>query len=105
MAKFCGKVGFITTEKTAPDVWEPQEVERTYYGDELKNFRRWNSNSESTNDNLVINKTISIVADDYAFQNFSFIRYVVWKGIKWKVTEVEEKRPRIEITLGGVWNG
>jgi hypothetical protein len=26
-------------------------------------------------------------------------------GTKWKVTEAEVQRPRIILTLGGVWNG
>ena len=37
--------------------------------------------------------------------HFFAIRYVKWAGTRWKVDDVEVKRPRLKLTLGGVWNG
>ena len=103
MAKFYGKVGFLTTEETAPDVHSEVLIERPYKGEVLRNQRRYQS-SESLNDDIVLSNSISIVADSYAFDNSYAIRYVWYKGVPWKVTNVEFQRPRIILTLGGKYN-
>ena len=103
MAKFCGKVGYAITEETAPGVWEPTIVERTYYGDVLKNKTMWQQ-SETLNDDINVTSNISILADAFAYQNFSCIKYVEFMGAKWKVTSISPERPRIVLTLGGLYN-
>ncbi len=106
MAKFFGKVGYAETAETFPGsgIWQETIVERDYYGDVTKNSRRWDS-SDTLNDDLSFNNTISIVADAYAYENFSAIRYVKWMGSSWKVTTVEVLAPRLILTFGGVYNG
>ena len=103
MAKYYGAIGYAETVETSPDVWEDQIVERRHSGDVIRNTRR-NENGESTNDNLVLNNNISIIADAYANLHFFAIRYVEWMGTKWKVTNVEVQPPRLLLTLGGVYN-
>lgn len=104
MAKFYGKVGFIRIEKTAPDVYgEIILTERLYKGDVIRNQKRYQS-SESLNDDVVLSNNISIVADSYANENVFAIKYVMYKGVPWKVTNVEIQRPRIILTLGGKYN-
>lgn len=104
MAKFYGKVGFIRIEKTAPDVYgEIILTERLYKGDVIRNQKRYQS-SESLNDDVVLSSNISIVADSYANENVFAIKYVMYKGVPWKVTNVEIQRPRIILTLGGKYN-
>lgn len=104
MAKFCGVVGYSRTIETSSGVYEEAITEKTYYGDVIRNSRQW-SNGEQLNDNLNINNSISIVADDYAYENFGAIRYLVWMGQRWKVSNVEVQRPRLTLTIGGVYNG
>lgn len=104
MAKFHGVVGFTSSVLTAPGVYTDQVTEREYYGDVIKESRQW-SNSGSLNDNLVVNNRISIVADDFATANFSTMKYVTWYGVNWSVVNVEVQRPRLILTLGGVYNG
>lgn len=104
MAKFFGKVGYAETVETSPGVWQENFVERDYYGDVTRNSRRWDS-SQNLNDNLSFNNTISIVADAYAYDNYSAIRYVQWMGSSWKVTTVEVSPPRLILNFGGVFNG
>ena len=101
--KFCGKVGYAITEETSPGVWEPTIVERKYYGDVVKNRSSWQQ-GESINDDINLTPDISIIADGFAYQNFSYIRYVEFMGAKWKVTSVSPERPRITLTLGGLYN-
>lgn len=103
MAKFYGEIGFVETVKTAPGVFTPKLTARNYSGDVIKNSKRWQS-GEGVNDNLVVSNEISIIADPFAFDNFQNIVYVQWMGAKWKVTMVEIQRPRIRISLGGVYN-
>lgn len=104
MAKFYGKIGYAITTETAPGVWRPSIVEREYYGDVTRNLRRLES-AQQVNDNINISNTISIVADPFAYENFYTMRYVEYMGAKWKVSSVEVQRPRLLLTLGGVWNG
>lgn len=109
MARLFGKVGFVKTEETDPvdhpGVWNPVITEREYYGDIIRNSRRWDQNSGGVNDNLVMNHTISIVADDYANRNLGAMKYVRWRGERWQISTIEIQRPRIILTLGGVYNG
>ena len=103
MAKFYGKVGFLRTEESAPDVYSEVLTERLYKGEVIRNQKRYQS-SESLNDDVVLSNNISIVADDYANENVFAIRYVMYKGVPWKVTNAEIQRPRIILTLGGKYN-
>lgn len=103
MAKFYGVIGYAETKETAPGVWREVITERSYYGDVIRNTRRWEG-SEHLNDDLNINNLISIVADAYANENFFAIRYITWMGSKWKVTNVEVQRPRLILTIGGLYN-
>ena len=104
MARYFGKVGFEISEETVPGVWTPNIVERDYYGNLLRNSRRLSS-SDKVIDDVAISNEISIVADAFAYQNFHLMRYAVYMGTKWKVTNVEVQRPRLILTLGGVYNG
>ena len=105
MAKFCGKIGFINTVENLPGIWTDSEpIERTYYGDIIRNIRTIESSSNVI-DNLNITNSISVVADKYANENFQYMKYVIFKGIKWKIINISIEYPRIILTIGGVYNG
>ena len=104
MAKFYGKIGYADTVETKPGVYEEQIVERSYYGDLIRNTRRLQS-ADQVNDDINISNEISIVADPYATNNFHTMRYAVFMGTKWKISNVEVSYPRLILTLGGVYNG
>ena len=104
MAKFYGKIGYASTVETKPGVYEEQIVERSYYGDWIRNTRRLQS-TDQVNDDINISNEISIVADPYATNNFHTMRYAVFMGTKWKISNVEVSYPRLILTLGGVYNG
>lgn len=104
MAKWYGKIGYVESAETRPGVWDNQVTERNYYGDIIRNTRRLQSASQ-VNDDVVINNEISAVLDPYAIANFRNIRYAEFMGAMWKVTNVEVQRPRLLLTLGGVYNG
>ena len=103
MGRFYGAVGYAEQKEIRPGVWVPEITERNYYGDELRTQSRVRD-GEGLNDNVVTDNRLSVVADPYAYQHFHKIRYVAWMGTKWKVSSVEVKRPRLILTLGGIYN-
>ena len=104
MAKFCGVIGYAFQEETAPGVWEDKVVEKVYRGDVILNQFRWQQ-GDKVNDDITVDNSISIVADEFAYVKLGFMKYVVWHGEKWKVKSVAVNRPRIVIQIGGLYNG
>lgn len=104
MARFSGKIGYVHQVESVPGVWEDVVEERTYYGDVLRNSRRLQSGS-NLNDDIEISNRVSIIADPFANENFHAMRYVIFMGSKWKITDIEVEYPRLILSLGGLWNG
>ena len=108
--KFYGIVGYCETVEETGDRkgnWSDTNiVERKYFGDVLRNTRKWDkSANDSANDDLNVNNSFSIVADAYAYSHFFAMKYIEWMGAYWKITNVEVQRPRLILTVGGVYNG
>lgn len=103
MAKFYGVIGFAETVETTPGVWEEQITERSYFGDVGRNTRRLQS-GDQLNDDINVANEISIVADPYAINHFYAMRYIEFQGVKWKISNVEVKYPRLILTVGGLSN-
>lgn len=104
MPKFKGVVGFAETVEKEPGIHVEKIIERRYSGDLLRNNRRLEP-SGNINDNINISNEISILGDAYAFHHFYAMRYIEFEGAKWKVTTVDAtKRPRLVLTLGGLYN-
>lgn len=102
--KYHGRVGFVTFVEKIPGVQVEKPVEREYFGDILRNSKRWDS-AQQVNPNLNINNQISIVADPYARENLFAIRYISWMGALWDITSVDVQYPRLILSIGGVYNG
>ena len=102
MAKFYGTVGFVKPVESAPGVWTEQIVERKYYGNVISRTRSLQSNG--VNDNINISDEISIVADPFANENYFAIRFVEYMGAKWKVQSISVQFPRLNLSLGGLYN-
>ena len=103
MAKFAGVIGFEETVETSPGVYSENIVERLYYGDVIKNYRRL-ENSGEVNDNVTLSNEISVVCDEYAYRNYVLARYVEFMGAKWKITSISVQHPRLVLTVGGIYN-
>lgn len=104
MTKFCSKIGFALSTEVSPGVWDDKIVERKYYGDFVRKGYRW-ENSQGVNDNLTINTSLSIIADSFLLDNTYVMKYVKWRGVRWEISSFEEQRPRLILSLGGVYNG
>lgn len=104
MAKWYGKVGYVITEETEPGIWNQKPIERPYSGDILRVSSKW-STSDKVNGDVTVSNQISIVADPFAYQEFSKIKYIEFMDAFWEVTSVEPQRPRLILTIGGVYSG
>lgn len=105
MAKFYGVIGYAITEETKPDVWVETVKERVYYGDIVRESRRVENSQDTINDGITLNNEISIVADPYAQEHIDAMRYVKIRDKAWKITSVEVQYPRLNISIGGIYNG
>lgn len=110
MAKWHGKICFSTEQieidpENRPGVYEEKQVVKEYYGDMLQRRRRSEESSDSINDNVRLNNTLSIICDSFMTENYTNIVYVTVFHKEWKVVEANIQYPRIELTLGGLYNG
>lgn len=103
MAKYHGAIGFAQSVETAPGMVEEIITERLYFGDVIRNNRRYNS-GDVINGQLSISNQLSIVSDPYLRANFHTIRYATYLGTKWKVGNVEVQYPRLILELSEVYN-
>lgn len=104
MTKYAGLVGYATQEEIRPGVWSDTITEVFMRGDVLR-LAGSHSSGEKVNDDLTLQNRISLIGSPYAYKNFLNIKYVTYMGVRWKVLGVEVPRPRLIISLGGVWNG
>lgn len=106
MAKFYGEIGYGQTQEQPAGSGKFVDVitEYQYYGDVITNGRQFDR-GEKVNNDISVSNALSVVADEFAMLNFSYIRYVKWSGGVWSVNSVEVKPPRLILHLGGVYNG
>ena len=103
MAKYYGKIGYMTPVETAPGVWDEIIIERDYYGDVLKN--RLNMQYANVTADISINTQISVIADQFDYEHCHAIRYITYLNQKWKVTSMEIRYPRLILDIGGMYHG
>ncbi len=106
--RFHGTVGYAIETETSPGVWKAVITERTYSGDVIRNARRLETSALSPpalNDDVSLENSFSILADAYAYENITRMKYVSWNGSNWKISSVEVRRPRLILMIGDLWNG
>ena len=77
---------------------------RYYYGD-LISDKYMRQLSGNVNDDINLTSVISIIADPFAYENCSYMAYAEIMGARWKITDIDIKPPRLNLTIGGVYNG
>lgn len=104
MARYAGLVTYVTQAETKPGVWT--DVASSYFmkGDMLRKGSD-RQNDDKVNSDVSLNHRVSLVADEYALGNYYNIKAIEVDGRNWTVTSVEVQRPRIIVTLGGLWHG
>jgi hypothetical protein len=103
MSKFAGLVGYVTQEESVPGVWSQVDKTVMMKGDIIRQSS--SQNGDNVNTDVTLNHRVSLLGDSYAFNNYYAIKWIQMDGHKWKVTSVELQRPRIVLTVGGLWNG
>ena len=106
MARFYGVIGYGESVETPPDSgkWVMDITERTYSGDVLRDTRSLEE-GVGLNKDIVVGNRFSVVADECANGHYHAIKYVVWRGSRWTVTQVESQPPRLILNIGSVYNG
>ena len=104
MARFFGKIGYQPNGTFVDGVWTGTITERDLYGEVLEATSSIEP-SDKVNDDIRSQNRIEVMADAFAFENFSTIKYVLWNGVRWTVNSVRVERPRLILSLGGVWDG
>lgn len=106
MARYYGMVGYgeSVEEPIGSGVWKDVVVEFPYTGDVIRDTRKLDT-ADKLNDDISVGNSISILADKYAIDHYFKIKYVHWMNVRWKVTSVEVKSPRLILSLGSVYNG
>lgn len=104
MARFYDEIGFGETVEAAPGVWEDVITVKKYFGDVLRDTLQ-SDVGESVNNDALISNSISIMANDYAFSHLKDIRFIKFEGERWVIDSIEVRRPRLILSMGGVYNG
>lgn len=104
MTKFSGIVGFKSDQvESEPGVWTETYTERHMTGSVIRAATAVTSDSVINSD-IKMNNSISVIGDQFSFENFSNIRYIIYMGQKWSVDNVQIQRPRIILEIGSVMN-
>lgn len=104
MSKFWGKIGINRGPKEGDPGIFKQVIEEAEVAGEIRNLgARWQNHE--LGDTVSARHVLSIVTPEDSIVEFTEVVYVWWQGRKWSVIAIEYKRPRIELTLGGLYNG
>lgn len=103
MAKYAGLVGYVTQEETVPGVWSPVSTPIKMRGDLIRQSAS-SQNGDKLNEDITLGHRVSLIGDAYAFGNYYNIKWIEISGMKWEVTSVEIQRPRLILSVGGLWN-
>ena len=102
--RYSGYIGFDESYEKDDGIWDTDHIiEMPYYGDVVRNIKRFSEN-EKINDDLNISNQFSIVANQYAFDGIGRMRYITFMNQKWKITSIEVQYPRLIISVGGLYN-
>lgn len=98
-----GAIGIANEEETSPSVYTSVIEERMYYG-EVYHLSASRQQGSGVNDDLRLTQEVSIIADPYLTAHYGQLVYLALDGVKWKIVSVRVDRPRLRLSLGGVWN-
>lgn len=103
MAKYFGAIGFAEQVEERQGIWVERITEHSYYGDILSTSRNLRD-SGTINATPLISNRISIVADPFATNHIFDMRYIIYQGYKWKISNVQVEYPRLILTIGDIYN-
>lgn len=103
MTRYRGTIGIDRgLTETSPGIFKQEIFELVVSGEMRTQQAGWSD--YNINNTLKARHTLSVVTPESTDINFTDVVYIEWKGKKWTVTSVQYKRPRVELTLGGLYN-
>lgn len=103
MARWAGVIGFSDTKETAPGIYVEDTIEKRYCGEITRDYRK-NQGTDKMNTDINISNQISIISDQYVFNNLPRMLYISFAGQKWRIESIEvNDPPRITVSLGGLY--
>lgn len=96
-------IGYAIETETEPGVWCTTIEEHRYFGDLIRQNHRTTGDNK-INPEFTISNQISFIADQFAYMNFHKIRFIEIMGVRWQPATIDIERPRLIITVGGVYN-
>jgi len=104
MSRFWGSIGISRGPvETAPGVFKQNIEEVSVTGEMRQLHLRWPQ--AGMREGLSAKHVLSVVTPEDSVIDFTEVVYIVWQSRKWSVTSIQYKRPRVELTLGGLYNG
>ncbi len=104
MAKFWGTIGINRGAiEGEPGILTPNIEEVQVAGNMRLEGARWRNHE--LGDSVTARHVLSIVTLEDSTINFAEAVYISWQNQKWSVVAIKYIRPRIELTLGGLYNG
>jgi hypothetical protein len=111
LAKFAGLVGYVTEEETIPGIWSIVEHTVMMRGDIIRaasdnmNDLKVGTSINKIYSDIFLSHRVTLMGDQYAFDNYMRLQWVMINGKKWKASSVEIQRPRLIISIGRLWDG
>lgn len=101
---YSGYIGFATTIEQAQSVYTEAIVEKKVRGNVVRNTRKL-QNTSNTNSDVDIYNEFEITGNSFLRENIASMRYITWRGVKWKITSADASTyPKIVLQVGGVYN-
>ena len=106
MAKYSGMLGYVMPAKEdPPGIWKPSAVVEKLGRGDLFGQTINNEDVGGLSDGITINNQLSIIMDPFVNKNLESLKYVILYGTRWEIKSMAINRPRVILTLGGVYNG
>lgn len=100
--KWCGVIGFISTQEIDPGIYKKQEIEKSYKG-YMTRLRRQNKQEAVVNESPNMDMQIRVYINPYLNDNLYNAKYVTYMNKKWKISNIEIQYPQAILTLGGLF--
>lgn len=106
MAKYSGMLGYVMPAKEdPPGIWKPSAVVEKLGRGDLFGQTINNEDVGGLSDGITVNNQLSIIMDPFVNKNLESLKYVILYGTRWEIKSMTINRPRVILTLGGVYNG
>lgn len=106
MAKYSDNLGYVMPSvENPPGIWKPSEVTEKKARGDILNASVGLTSGDKLVDDITINNKLSIVMDPFINGNLERLKYVCMYGTRWEIKSISINRPRVILTIGGVYNG